>query len=331
MKKIKYLLPILAFAFVVLNSCKDDDDGVVRIPPHDRGEEAIIANDQIVKFLETHFYNYEEFENPTTDFNFRIVFDTIAGDNALKTPLIEQVDVKEVTDIFDEDVTYDLYYLKVNEGGGDEIKFTDNVSLAYEGRLVADLELFDSSVVPVPFDLTQIVNGLQSALIEFKGAISFDGNNDGTLTFEDFGNGAVFIPSGLAYFDSPPPSLINYSQLIFTFHTYLIQKGDHDFDGILSYMEDLDGDGFEGNDDTNGNGIPNFADPDDDGDGRLTKNETELFDYTINPGDDEPVLVEDEVEMYREVDSETGEITIYTVVLTDTNSDGTPDYLDNSI
>ena len=334
MKRIKYLLPIIVLVFSVLFSCSNDDDnGVIVIPPRERDEESLVAQAEIEEFLQTHFYNYEEFENPTSDFNYRIVFDTIAEDNSSKTPLMEQVLSKDVDDIFDEDVTYKLYYLKIREGEGDEIGFTDIASLSYEGRFLADLSLFDSSVSPIRFDLTQIIDGLQSALTEFKGATGFTENPDGTLTFDDYGIGAVFIPSGLGYFNTPPSgsSIPFYTQLIFSFYPYLIEKGDQDGDGILSVFEDLDGDGLELNDDTDENGIPNFADPDDDGDGRLTKDEIESHEYTVNPGDADPELGPNEVEMYRDTDDDTGIVTIYTVVFIDENNDGIPDYLDKEL
>ena len=241
---------------------------------------------------------------------------------------------KDVVDIFDENVTYKLYYLKVRQGEGDEIAYPDIVSLSYEGRFLTDLSVFNSSNTPVRFDLTQVVEGFQEALIEFNGATGFTEISDGTLTFDNYGIGAVFIPSGLGYFNTPPPSstIPFYSQLIFTFHPYLIEKGDQDSDGILSIFEDLNGDGFEYNDDTDGNGFANFNDPDDDGDGRLTKNEVVANEYIIYPGDPDPELGENEVEMYREItDDETEEITIYTIVFTDENNDGTPDYLDDQL
>ena len=331
MKRIKYLLPIILLVFVVLFSCSDDDDGIIVVPPRERDVESLAAQEEIEEFLETHFYNYEEFENPPSDFNYNIVFDTITGENSLKTPLMEQVDFKFVEDIFDEDVTYKLYYLKQNQGEGDEITYPDIVSLSYEGRFMTDLTVFDSSISPIRFDLTQVIDGLQSALVEFNGATGFSDNADGTLTFYDYGIGAVFIPSGLGYYNEPPPTIPFYSQLIFTFQPYLVEKGDQDGDGILTIFEDLDGNGLELDDDTDGNGIPDFADPDDDGDGRLTKNENENNEYVINIGESDPPLGENEVEMYRETDDETGEITIYTVVFTDANNDGVPDYLDDEL
>jgi len=229
--------------------------------------------------------------------------------------------------------SYKFYYLNVIQGEGDPTNIADITSLTYEGRYLDNNELFDSAVTPISFDVTQVVRGFQAGLIEFNGSTGFEENPDGTIAFENYGVGAVFIPSGLGYYVSPPPAsaIPVYSQLIFTFQLYSIERGEQDLDGILSYLEDLDGNGYVGDDDTDENGNPDYTDPDDDGDGRLTKDETELNDYTINSGDPDPEFLDDEVEMYREVDEETGEIKIFTVILTDSNSDGIPDYLDKEI
>ena len=287
---------------LITTSCKKDDDIPAPPPPRDRGEEAIRAQADIEEFLETHFYNYEDFQ--TDPENFKIKFDTIAGDNASKTPLMEQVDFVEVKDIIDTDVTYKLYYLNVRDGGGEKPHFSDYTINTYEGRLM-NLDLFDSSVIPVRFNLVDtptssgIIRGLQQAIIQFRGASNVISNPDGTLTFENYGIGAVFIPSGLAYYQYPPPTggLNAYDQLIFSFELFESEVADHDNDGIPSYMEDLNGDGFLLNDDTDGTGGANYLDDDDDGDGRLTKYEIEI--------------------------DGNGNITF-----PDVDGDGTPDYLD---
>ncbi len=266
---------------LITTSCKKDDDIPAPPPPRDRGEEAIRAQAEIEEFLETHFYNYEDFQ--TDPENFKIKFDTIAGDNASKTPLMEQVDFVEVKDIIDTDVTYKLYYLNVRDGGGEKPHFSDYTINTYEGRLM-NLDLFDSSVIPVRFNLVDtptssgIIRGLQQAIIQFRGASNVISNPDGTLTFENYGIGAVFIPSGLAYYQYPPPTggLNAYDQLIFSFELFESEVADHDEDGIPSYMEDLNEDGFLLNDNTDGAGAVNYLDDDDDGDGRLTKYEIEI-------------------------------------------------------
>lgn len=332
MKKAYLLLSVTVFGFLMVLSCSEDD-GIVTVPPRDRGEESIRATAEIEEFLESHFYNYEEFENPPADFDYVIKFDSLTGDNATKIPLIQQVSQKTVQDRVDEDVTYTLYYLNVIQGEGERIQFPDIGTMAYEGRLL-DNSLFDGSVNPVRFDLTGIIDGLQDGLIEFNTAVG-DAviNPDGTVDFTDYGVGAVFVPSGLGYYSSPPPnSLIGvYSQLIFTFQLYKREMGDQDDDSVPSYMEDLDMNGLEEDDDTDEDRNPNFADVDDDNDGRLTKNEVIENIYIIFPGDPDPVYVEHEVEVSRVTDDDTGETTITTITLVDANNNGIPDYLDKDI
>ena len=127
------------------------------------------------------------------------------------------------------------------------------------------------------FDLTLIVNGLQDALIEFKAATGFDTNPDGTVNYEGFGVGAVFMQSGLGYYVNPPPtssvSIPVYSQLIFSFQLLETEVGDQDNDGIPSVMEDINGNGLEEDDDSDGDNATDYTDPDDDGDRRPTRDE----------------------------------------------------------
>ena len=103
------------------------------IPPRDRGEEAIPSTAEIETYLTTHFYNYEEFQAPPADFDFKIKLDTIAGDNSDKIPLMEQVSFKSVKDRIDESVTYKLYYLTAIQGEGVSPDFPDITSITYEG------------------------------------------------------------------------------------------------------------------------------------------------------------------------------------------------------
>lgn len=298
MKKVIYLITICLTSIVLFNSCNNDDDGPETIPLRDRTEEAVAAQLEIEEYLETHFYNYEDFENPPAEFDFRIVFDTIAGDNANKIPLIEQVNSKMVRDRVEEGLMYKLYFLKVIQGGGVSPNFPDIVNNTYEGRLL-DNTLFDSSTIPVRFDLTNVINGYQDIVKEFNGASNIIQNPDGSLDFEDFGVGAMFIPSGLGYYGSGQGSIIDpYDQLIFTFQLYTVEAGDQDNDGVLSINEDLNENGFEEDDDTDEDGLPNYFDNDDDNDGILTRNEIEI--------DDE------------------GNVTF-----PDADGDGTPDYLDS--
>lgn len=278
MKGIHKFLVFSFVSLVALGSCKKDDDGVQVIPERDRAEEALVAKAEIEGFLETHFYNYEDFETPPANFDYKIIFDTIAGDNADKTPLIDQVLTKQVYDRAKPEVIYTLYYLKAIQGEGDSPLYADEALVTYKGQFL-NLNTFDASDAPIKFDLTQVVTGFQQGLVELNGATNIFENPDGTLTFEGFGAGAVFVPSGLGYWVSSPSGIPVYSQLIFTYKLYDVTTDiDHDSDGIPSLLEDLNNNEYLGDDDSDEDGVPNYLDTDDDGDGVETIDE-----IIINP------------------------------------------------
>src|SRR5665648_951393 len=135
-------------------------------------------------------------------------------------------------------------------------------------------------------------------MLEFGEASGFVINEDNTVSWNnDFGIGAVFLPSGLGYFNASPPAIPIYSPLIFSFQLYGVNEAHHDRHGIPSSMEDLYSDGIMYNDDTSARRIPNYLDADDDGDGTATREEI--------------IINEDG-----------------SIEFPDTNSNGTPDYLD---
>lgn len=86
-------------------------------------------------------------------------------------------------------------------------------------------------------------------------------------------------------------------------YTITTTYSEDDDDGIPAEMEDLNNNGDLYDDDTDGDGLPNFLDEDDDGDNVLTK--TELIDYDMDDDDDDPLT-----------DPQ------------DTDGDGIPNYLD---
>ena len=86
--------------------------------------------------------------------------------------------------------------------------------------------------------------------------------------------------------------------IVFKINVLRVEDTDYDLDGIPSSAEDLNGDNDVSNDDTDGDGFPNYIDADDDGDGIATSTEIE---------DDEGNII---------------------YPYPDTDKDGTPDYLD---
>ena len=291
-------LPVFAAALFI--SCdKDDEGGAEPEPPRDRGEQEIADQEALDAYLNTHFYNYEDFQNPPADFNYQIEIDTINAANADKTPLSQSPLLESKTYTY-EGVDYKIYLLKVREGAEGEYqpKFSDSTFVSYKGTLL-NRNMFDASVNPVWFDLTRTIPGFSQSLSEFRGASGFEVQPDNTIKWNnDYGIGAVFLSSGLGYFNNGQASIPAYSPLVFTFRVYGANEADHDNDGIPSWMEDINEDEQVNNDDTDGNFVPNYLDADDDGDFVPTKEE-----IVIN---------------------EDGSITF-----PDTDADGTPDYLDS--
>ncbi len=274
------IIGVLLSTFFI--ACKsDDDNGPEQIPPRDQGEQAIADDEAIISYLQTHFYNKEDFENPSEGFDYKIRFDTISGENSNKAPLMES-NLLSTEIVTRNEVDYTIYILKIREGVGAHPTFADSTFQNYKGELL-NRTIFDNTVNPVWFDhpgtLTQnnpgiAVTGLTRVLTHFGEASGFTVNADNTVSWSnDFGIGAVFVPSGLAYFANGTATIPAYSPLIFSFQLYRVNEADHDRDGIPSYMEDIDGDGILSNDDSDGNTIPDYLDADDDGDGTLTRDE----------------------------------------------------------
>ena len=306
MKRIRTgILGLLTLLAVV--GCRNDDDNTIIGPlDRDRGEVQVENDAELQTFLQTHFYNYEDFENPDSDFDYQISFDTVAGGNASKTPLIEQVRAVPF-DFLETD--YTLYVLNVRQGVGAEPGFADSTLVNYTGIRInndkLDDEPFDFSTSPVWFDQGFNIFGFANGIAGFQGASGVTQNPDGTLTFaDDYGVGAVFIPSGLGYFSGTAIGSA-YANSVFTFRLYdAVPNTDSDGDGIPNFLEDLNNNNTVRDDNTDGDFIAqnqpryNFIDNDDDNDNQTTRNEIEI--------------------------NEDG-----TITFPDVDNDGIPDYLDS--
>lgn len=345
--KLRNYLSLVAILLICVGCPNDDDFDRILIPPRERPEVAIEDDAEIIEYLQTHFYNYEEFEAGDAGFDFVVRLDTIAGENSDKTPIIDRPELTSITYDF-LDVPQTLYILTARRGGtpGEdlaeerEITYADSVFTDYEGTFF-DGELFDASVNPIWFDLPSTIDGFARGFEGFKGSPGgVIVNEDGTVSYEDFGSGAIFIPSGLGYFDNVPrpPGIPSYEPLIFTFQTYLTRETDHDGDGIRTLDEDLNSNRFLFDDaDNPDNDIaPAFLDPDDDNDGVLTRLEVdrdengEFIGLLDTDGDGVPNHLDDDddgdgrrTQDEIQVNATTGAITF-----TDTDEDGIPDYLD---
>jgi len=282
MKINKYVLTGVVGMALWFYACNNDDDGGGGEEIRDAAEVAVENDAAIVEYLETHFYNYEEFSNPPADFDFQIDLDTIAGENADKTPLIEQVITRTIVvpDRNDNDITYRYYVLNAREGIGPQPTIADSTFAKIRGVLL-DGTVFENQTTSLWYDLIGTrsagnpgtVRGFAEGMTEFRGGGEPIDNGDGTFTVNDFGVGAFFIPSGLGFFANATGTIPSYSPLIFKVQLLAVNTADHDNDTVPSMMEDVDGDGNPLNDDTDGDRVPNYLDFDDDGDGVLTADE----------------------------------------------------------
>lgn len=317
--KLKYAYLLIA-GLIILSSCRKDDDPIGEVVPPRLLSEVVIEDDaEIIEFLKTHFYNKDEFETPPEGFDFRIRFDTIAGDNSGKQSLFASSNL--ITDVISvtssdfgrddgEVIDVKLYTLVVRQGvEAGKPTIGDFSILRYEGSLI-DGTLFDaSSNQPVRFNLSSVVRGFGNGMKNLQTGMGPVENADGTVSYEGYGVGAIFIPSGLGYFNNSPNTLIPaYSPIIFKVDAFAYEPdSDFDGDGIPSILEDLNNNGNLLDDNTDdesesfGVYLANFNDTDDDNDGILTIDEIEL-------------------------DAE-GNF----VGFKDTDGDGTPDHLDNDL
>lgn len=273
---------VFLFLLILGYSCNKDQAESVEI--RDVQTQFLEDEQTLLTYLETHFYNYEDFEADPSNYSLRISIDTLSGENSNKTPLVDQVAIKsvEVNNADGDVINHDLYYLIVREGKGERPSEVDSTYVRYKGALL-DGTVFDQQELPVWFDLPQVVPGFRKGISELRSG-SFSENPDGTFDFYDYGQGVLFIPSGLAYYANAQPGIPAYSPLIFSLSLFTLKASDHDGDGVFSKDEDIDGDGNPFNDDTDGDGTADMYDADDDGDGVLTRDELD-FDENGIPGD----------------------------------------------
>ena len=279
--------------FVFATACEEQQRNFGE-PPRDYEVQRAVDNDSLRSFLQTRFYNYDDYASAASNERVTFTIDTIQGENASKIPLIEQVEEINYK-IKDGDGTYfdhTAYVLKIREGVGTAPTVADSVYVTYKGMLL-NLTGFDETTTPVWFEPLSVVKGFSALMPHIKKAAAPTINSDGTYAFDGFGSAAIFMPSALGYYNDSR-SLPAYSPLIFAVDLYTYNTTDHDGDTVPTHLEDLDGDNYY-DDDTDNDGLPNFRDDDDDNDGILTRDE-----YDANSDG----------------------------IADDTDNDGTPDYLD---
>ncbi len=289
----------LVFFLILFNFSCSPEEQEDEEPPRDYLDQSVEDDQKLVEYLKSHYYNYEDFNNDSNE-DKEIIIDTILSESANLKSLFDFAVQTSVTLASNEGeiIEHKLYHIIVKEGIriNDKPSIADSVYLSYKGKLLNG-NIFDKKTNPVWFDNATVIRGFRYGLQYFSPG-NFIQKVNGTIDFNQYGRGLIFMPSGLGYFNNAQTSIPTYSPLIFEVSVYTINKADHDNDGVYSIEEDPNKDGNPYNDDTDEDGIINMYDEDDDGDGILTKDEL---------GGNDPNNLPD-----------------------DSNNDGIPDYLDKN-
>ena len=268
------LLLLIPFIFILVGCPGEDTPETFQSRPYLEVYNENIA--EIEDFMESHYI--------TVDASYNVTFTKITATTP-GTPIFDALDTStsqnnplkplKFKTILKEGVDHKLYYLKLNEGAGSNPTRLDSVFTSYKGYKT-DLSSFDSASSPTWFQLQDVIQGWQEVFPEFKSSVGQTINSDGTITFNNFGAGIMFVPSGLAYFSGTGGGSIgSYTPIIFTFKLIKVRYKDHDGDKILS--KDEYGGPTSGTPlDTDGDGKPDYADFDDDNDGKLTKEDIRI-------------------------------------------------------
>lgn len=330
MRKNNLTAKFIFYILIILTGCKGDDGGILEgDPPRLLSEVAVENEAEILDFLQTHYYNYEDFQNPPENFDNEIIIKPIGLQDSDKTPLIEQVNTidilvsnQEFSLEVEEEVNHRMYYIIAKNGNDISPYVADSTLIRYKG-LNFDLESFDQSLNFNWIELSGFIRGVANGISKLKGSKEFSDLGDGNVDFPNSGVGIIFIPSGLGYFNSNQAALAGlnrYEPAIFSIELgRVVENTDSDNDGIPNRFEDLNNNNnpFDENTDEQTEkerglpiGIANFRDLDDDGDGVPTREEISNPDGTLA------------------VQFPTAENPNIVPVFPDDDNNGIPDYLD---
>ncbi|MBL0739138.1 FKBP-type peptidyl-prolyl cis-trans isomerase [Flavobacterium sp. GN10] len=294
MNKFKYYFVLLLAGLAIVSCNKKDDDEVVVVPVRDYKEQYKADNDSIEKYLKNNYI-----KNVTADFD--ITFEKIT-DPATQVSIWDQQEYPlEHRDVYNRDVTYRVYYLTLRKGTGEAPCNFDSVSVSYTGNLLNGTQFDSSYGLAREFNLdiyaNNIIEGWGEIMPKFNVGTQSAPGSDGTITYDNYGAGVMFLPSGLGFYANVQPDIPAYSPIMFSFKLFALKRADSEYnisngtniivgDGVPTYKEDINGDGYVYDhrdkvrfpnmpasliDDTDGDGIPDFYDFDDDGDGYTTR------------------------------------------------------------
>jgi len=308
MNKFKYYF-ILLITTVSLFSCSKNNVTPIA-PPREYAVQYASDITDIEEYLKTYYITVVNHPGLSDDQDVTITKIPDGGTQPsiysyLNANTYPKLLVREVSkNMLIHNVAYKIYYLVLRPGVGQSPCNVDGVLAAYHGEYLERISTTTNGVTTTPLSSTPFedvkypqsffslyttqaipLRAWSEIFPQFKTG-TYLSNADGTVSHADFGAGVMFIPSGLGYYDSGSGTIPAYAPLVFSFKLFEIQRLDQDGDGIPSYLEDINGDGYVYDyrntynystaaavnaDDTDGDTIPDFLDVDDDGDNYTTK------------------------------------------------------------
>ena len=296
MNNIFKILSVFVFCIAIAACSKSDDTSTT--PLRDYATQYAADLDSIDDYIDTHYITVD----PTT---FDVSFAEIpTGGTQQSIRTQTQYPLKDTT-VTEDGIDYKVYFIKFREGTEKRPTQVDSVYVSYRGVRLTD-DQFDIAQNPIWLSLQGVITGWTHIFPNFHTGTYTSTPGPNPTTFNDFGAGIMFLPSGLAYYENASGSIPAYSPIIFSFKLYQLRYRDNDLDGILSKDErKLDPNispliRWKENPaanlykivnnqmvidvpflDTDGDGTANLYDIDDDGDTFLTKIERK---YTITSG-----------------------------------------------
>jgi len=312
MNNIFKILSVFVFC-VVMAACSKSSSNYVT-PIRDYALQYADDVDSIEKYVNTHYMTVD----PVT---FDVTFTKIGtgGQQSIKDQT--QYPLKDTT-VVQNGINYKFHYIRFREGTERRPTQVDSINIIYKGVTLKDHTIsenhpneidFDAAPTPVWLKLQEVISGWSHVIPMFKTGTYTPGTGGNPTTYNNFGAGVMFLPSALAYYSNSTASIPSYSPIIFTFKLIELRYRDHDYDGILSKDErvldpninplfrwkenpassyhNIDSQGAEFDVpfmDTDGDGVANMYDVDDDGDHVLTRVEIKnplggLYLYNLIP------------------------------------------------
>lgn len=331
---------VVLFLGVMVLSCNKNDDDNKEEPKKPYAEQAPIDDLAINKFLDE--YNM----NVSSDFD-EVKFTKITTENNLPSIRSEFNIQSKMVKV--DDFDHKMYYIKFADGTGPQPAIVDSLYLNYKGEYIytkkeeklpsTDPKTYDEYIASTEFETISepiwmsrlsYIKGWTEFLSLLKTGDSSVGSN-GSVVYENFGAGVVFMPSALGYYNTGSSGIPKYAPLIFSISLKKMNHVDHDKDGVDTIIEEYVFDATKGmyvaqEKDTDGDGTLDMFDFDDDGDYYLTKNEraNSLKHYPSRNGDSD----NDGKPDYLDTDDDGDGMLTKDEKSGDDDNDGIPNYLD---